>query len=192
MNTLSDQAYFDGLCRKDDKVINQIYQSFSRSVIDYIRKNSGTTDDARDILQEGLLVIYQNYCGRNPDTQKSFGGLLSRICKNLWLSRLREIKKDEHLRIIEENRYSNEEQEGDPPAGMETADLRDISDKCWETTFLQLSDLCRKLLYLKYVDESSGEEMTAASGLNSPNTVYQRIFDCRQRWRKLYSEQCKG
>ncbi len=191
MAQYTDRQIFEGLCRQDDAVLESIYQQFSRQISDYILKNNGSLDDAKDIMQEGLVTIFTQYCS-DHSRFRSFGGLLFNICRYRWLDRLKAISKEDDLRIREEARYSSEEDSDDLLQIVEAGIAGIEKDQCWQTTFQQLTDLCQRLLYLKYVEECSGEEMAGELGLAGANTVYQRAFDCRERWRKLYAEQCKN
>lgn len=189
MGKLSSREYFLGLCKHDSQVINGIYEEFSPKVIHFVRSNNGTIVEARDIMQEALLIIYQKYCG-TPDKWQSFGGLLFNIVRYKWMDKLKEknivadIRNDLFLRYIDEKEIN----QVDP----DLSSIDQLENHCWEKTFSQLSDLCQRILHLKYVQEASGSELAAALSLNASNTAYQRVFDCRSRWRRLFSEQCKN
>jgi RNA polymerase sigma factor (sigma-70 family) len=187
MSQYLDRQLFEGLCRQDDAILESIYRQFSRQISDYILKNNGSSDDAKDIMQEGLVIIFTQYCS-DHSRFRSFGGLLFNICRYQWLDRLKAISKEEDLRIREEERYTSEDDSDNLLAGIAGME----KDQCWQTTFHQLTDLCQRLLYLKYVEECSGEEMAKELELTNANTVYQRAFDCRERWRTLFAEQCKN
>lgn len=191
MAQYTDQQLFEGLCRQDGPVLESIYRQFSRQISDYVLKNNGSVEDAKDLMQESLVTIFTQYCG-DHSRFRSFGGLLFNICRFQWLDRLKAINKEDDLRIREEERYTNEEDPDDLLRAAEAGIAGIREDQCWQQTFRQLTDLCQRLLFLKYVEECSGEEMARELGLSSANTVYQRAFDCRERWRTLYAEQCKN
>ena len=191
MSQYTDRQLFEGLCQQDHAVLESIYEKFSRQISDYVLKNNGSVADAKDIMQEALVIIFTQYCS-DHSRFRSFGGLLFNICRYQWLDRLKAINKEEDLRIHEEERYNSEERSQDLLQMVEAGIAGMEKDKCWQKTFHQLTDLCQRLLYLKYVEECSGEEMAKELQLTNANTVYQRAFDCRERWRTLYAEQCKN
>jgi DNA-directed RNA polymerase specialized sigma24 family protein len=54
----ADQKYIDGLLQNNSFIIKAIYDKFTPKVINYIKKNSGDSDKAQDVIQETLVTIY--------------------------------------------------------------------------------------------------------------------------------------
>ncbi len=60
-----DQKYIDGLAQNNALVIRAVYDKFASKVIHYICNNSGDRDDAEDIIQEVLVIIYEQARDKN-------------------------------------------------------------------------------------------------------------------------------
>jgi hypothetical protein len=54
-----DQRYIDALRDGDHQVIKEIYARYAREAEQWVRANHGTTDDARDVFQEAVMVVYE-------------------------------------------------------------------------------------------------------------------------------------
>jgi len=54
-----DQKYIRALCNHDFVLINEIYEKCSPQCRAYVLKNNGSIDDARDVFQEALIIVYQ-------------------------------------------------------------------------------------------------------------------------------------
>ena len=53
-----DQKYITGLLQNNSFVIQSIYDKYVPKVVNYIKQNSGSTDEAKDIIQETIITIY--------------------------------------------------------------------------------------------------------------------------------------
>ena len=57
-NTHPDQIYIDALANNDSAIIQSIYKKFVPKVVSYIRNNSGDNDQAQDVVQEVMIVLF--------------------------------------------------------------------------------------------------------------------------------------
>ncbi len=55
----SDQETFLGLKSKDNQAYEIVYQFYYPSVKNFILKNSGSEEDAKDIFQETIFVLLE-------------------------------------------------------------------------------------------------------------------------------------
>ncbi len=182
------QEYLHALYRHDSKLVSEIYTRFLPKIERWVRKNSGSIQDAQDIFQEALIAIYDRYCTPEPQTFSGpFGGLLFAICRNIWFSRISNKKREEQVRLAEKERY---ESEADAPdllvqaeETLEEYKKRELLDQ----TFKQLSELCQKVLWMM-AQGKSGEEIARKVGMNDRSTVYVRAHKCKKRWRDLFEK----
>lgn len=56
--THEDQKYIVGLLQNNSSIIQSIYNRFAPKVINYIKQNSGSTEQAQDVIQDTLITIY--------------------------------------------------------------------------------------------------------------------------------------
>ena len=89
VNQNENQYFIDGIRRSDSKVLNEIYQKYSKAIIHHVTSNSGTVDDAKDVFQEGMIILFRKV--NTPDFELS-SNLLTyfySICKFTWSNKLR-------------------------------------------------------------------------------------------------------
>jgi len=93
MSTSHDQLLLNGLRSDDSRSLSLLYSEYYASVAYYIKKNSGTDQDAEDIFQETIVILLQKI--KEPDFTLTapLRYFLLAISKNLWLKRLRARKK---------------------------------------------------------------------------------------------------
>lgn len=78
---------------EDNTSFQRLYAAHFPNLAAYIRRNSGTYEDAEDVFQEAIVVVLNNV--RNPDFEltSSLKTYLFAISRNIWLKRLRENKQ---------------------------------------------------------------------------------------------------
>lgn len=84
-----DQHYVEALLANDHAQINELYAKFAPKVIAYICKNSGNETDARDIIQETLITIYDQAKTKGLQLTCPFDAYFFLICKRKWLNVLK-------------------------------------------------------------------------------------------------------
>jgi len=186
MNPHKDQRYIQALLKNDTRLIQEIYRNNAEQVSRWIRKNNGSSDDAKDIFQEALIALYTKAAKGNFQLTAPFDALLFRICKNKWIDRLRKKSRSPEVRMEDEARHKSENTQN-LAEETETASLK---EQILEQTFQQLSDLCRKLLKLLSEGISSSEVAIRAE-MSNANSVYRRKKACTDRWRDLYQIEVK-
>jgi RNA polymerase sigma factor (sigma-70 family) len=151
----ADQHYIDAIRENNSEVIREIYKKFSGKVVAFIRKNSGDTDEARDIIQETLITLYQQ-AGNNLTLTCPFDAYFFLLCKRKWLNKLKEKKgvtiTDEALSVHDDSLQQVLETEG-----------FEAKKDLFEAKFKELGDKCQELLRLSFTLPSLEE---VASQLN--------------------------
>ncbi|WP_372757238.1 RNA polymerase sigma factor [Mariniflexile sp.] len=84
-----DQKYIDGLLQNNSFIIEAIYEKFAPKVINYIRQNSGDSDQAQDIIQETLITIYNQSTEKKLKLTCPFDAYFFLLCKRKWLNALK-------------------------------------------------------------------------------------------------------
>ena len=83
----------DGLRNRNANVLDYVYQNYFEQIKNFINKNSGSDEDAQDIYQDAVLVIYQKIKKDNLTLTCSFNTYLYSVCRLLWLKQLEKRKK---------------------------------------------------------------------------------------------------
>lgn len=112
---LSNQDIINGIKNSDRKVLLHLYVNLAPKVEKFVKTNNGNIQDAHDIFQNGLIVIFEKL--HRDTVKKDFNvkAYIMATCKNLWLLQIRNSKikivdKVENLEIedhsIEDINYS--------------------------------------------------------------------------------------
>lgn len=116
----NDQELLEGILNADSQAIQEIYTLALPSVISWVKENNGSEADARDIFQEALIALFRKVESGNFKLTCTLKSFLRIMCRNLWLSRLRnknsQTKPLENIEIVDldtdlENRLEQSEKE---------------------------------------------------------------------------------
>ncbi|WP_430817944.1 RNA polymerase sigma factor [Carboxylicivirga sp. N1E11] len=86
----SDNELLEAVYSRDSKLIKYIMQLVWSQVRELVTSNSGTNDDAMQIVQEAFVAIYSKK--EKPVLVSTFSTYFVSICKNLWYHELRRRK----------------------------------------------------------------------------------------------------
>jgi RNA polymerase sigma factor (sigma-70 family) len=88
----SDQYFINGLAQNNSGIINEIYKKYSPKIYNWIKQNSGDTEQAQDVFQEAIIDIYHKAKNQNFELTCPFDALLFLIVRNKWFSYLKNNK----------------------------------------------------------------------------------------------------
>ncbi len=80
-----DNRYIKAIIENDRAVLKEIYATYVPIILHFVRSNSGTTEEAHDIFQEAIIIIYKKATGKGLVIQSSFKNYIYTVCRNLWM-----------------------------------------------------------------------------------------------------------
>lgn len=169
---MEKQALIEGIRLGDPKVINFIYATYHQAIVHLVETNSGTKEDAHDVFQEGLVVLYQKT--KDPDFELSsqFLTYLYAICRNIWSNRLR---KKSGKEVSLEDKFQDTIADNDPPVGEYNEQYY-----LYRKMFLRLGEDCQKILRL-FLRKTNMETIMKKMGFSSINYAKKRKFMCKEK-----------
>jgi RNA polymerase sigma factor (sigma-70 family) len=151
-NTHPDQIYIDGLANNNSAIIQSIYKKFVPKVVSYIRNNSGDTDQAQDVVQEIMILLFNQSKAKKLQLTCPFDAYFFLLCKRKWLN---EIKKSSNKGVtLDEDKTSNHELTDEMVLETEVFDEK---QQLFDTMFQKLGDKCQELLKLSFAIKSMEE-----------------------------------
>ena len=171
---LSDEEIIAGLRKRDNRVLQYIYKNTFLPVKQLILNNAGSENDAEDIFQEALIIIFRKLRDEdNFELTSAFSTYIYSISRLLWLKHLRNIKK---IEIDPLNRDHEERIEFEPPSPVQDKDLRMA---IYQRTLLLIPEDCQKILRLTAQDLTSSE-IARQLGFRSEGYVRKRRHFCKE------------
>ena len=155
MNAMSNAEYLKGIAKNDLIVLKKIYKESLPEVVKYVKRNSGTLDDAKDVFQEGILVIYKKVNEDSLELTTRFHVYLFMVCKRIWLKKLRK-KGNKEVPFEDVLEFSFED-------NFEEQFIKTRKWQLFNKKFQSLTDECRKVLKMLFNGNSS-KEIAAVMG----------------------------
>ena len=146
-----DQRFIEALSRNDHLLIKQLYDKCVPMVVQLIKKNSGSQQDARDIFQEAMIGIL-----RKAESLKLYVPIeayVYRVCRNLWLN---ELKKRGRGGVT----FTDLEQYNEEGMGHFDMGETDFERQKWQLfnkMLGELSERCREFLRLSWAGHAMDE-----------------------------------
>ena len=162
------------ILRNDTIILQFIYKNFYSKINFFIKKNSGDDDDANDIFQEAIIIIFRKLKANDLVLDCTFDTYLYSVCRFLWLKQLdkRKVEKEK----IKDNHEYNEDLYDD---GLEkVADLNERY-KLYQKHFTNLGKDCQKILQL-YFDKVPLKNIAQIMGFKSEKYAKKRKFKCKE------------
>lgn len=178
----TDEQLLQGFKENDDRAWSVMLnnQDLRKMIFSLVIKNNGNEEDATDVLQDALIVLYQNVQLGTYEHKAKFTTYLYGVARNIWYKKLREKGRlintgDDYPEIPEtdEELLPNKEEM--------TGALNRLSNAMED-----ISEQCRKLLLLFY----SGKKMStiaAEIGYANEDSAKNNKSKCMKKLKESYN-----
>lgn len=171
-----NEIILQGILAGVQPIFDDLYEYEFPKVVRLVTRNSGSLDGAKDIFQDGLIILMEKVYRKELDLTCSVGTYLYSICRNLWREQLRKDQKnisfyDPHAHL--EADIACMEEETDP-------EVLEAVNKAIAT----LGDPCRQLLESFYYENQSWDDIASTLGYSSAASARNQKYKCLERIRK--------
>ncbi len=180
---LNDDAKLIDLIRNgDEEALAKLYQSNRKPITSFVLRNNGTRDDAEDMLQEALVVLWERVRSGRFEYSARLGTFLFATVKNMWMRRLARTRRevpmgDNRMDIVD----GGDSQLDAMIASDEARAVRDALDA--------LGEPCKKLLLLFYWEELPMEKIAISMGFANADTAKSKKYQCKKALEKALKGQ---
>ncbi|MBC7640939.1 MAG: sigma-70 family RNA polymerase sigma factor [Flavobacterium sp.] len=151
-NIHPDQMYIDGLANNNSAVINSIYKKFVPKVIYYIKTNSGNEEKAQDVVQEIMILLFNQAKANKLYLTCPFDAYFFLLCKRKWLN---ELKKLSNKTVTISDDYTSIDESEQQM--VEQTEVFEKKQSLFDSMFSKLGDKCQELLRLSFTTKSMEE-----------------------------------
>lgn len=174
----NEKALLHGLARNDKKAVETIYKENYNMVQSLVINNNGTTDDAKDIFQEAMIVLYEKARSEHFELNCQIKTYVYSVCRRLWLKKLQQA-----------NRFL---ETGDIDAVVAVDD--DVADHVKKNTEFEMMDKaisslgepCKSLLEAYYLQKKNMQEIAFSFGYTNAENAKNQKYKCLMRLKKIF------
>lgn len=174
-----EKALLEGLVNSDKKAIETIYQENFNMVQALIINNNGSSDDAKDIFQDSIIVLYEKLRSGGFELNCQIKTFLYSVSRRLWLKRLQQ-----------QNRYSapgdNIEAVVSVEEEIESHEQRNTEYEMMEQAINHLGEPCKSLLEAYYLQKKNMQEIAASFGYTNADNAKNQKYKCLMRLKKIF------
>jgi len=172
----SDDQVLNGIRRGDQKMLLYLYKRNFDPIRSYISRNNGSGPDVEDILQEALVILWQNAQKPDFNLTSKLDTYLYAIAKNLWLKQLR---KNGRMTLSDfENDHSLEIQD-------RTEAYSDEKYVILSRYLTQIGDTCRTLLSYFYFEQWDMVQIAEKMNFANADTAKAKKYQCKKKLEAL-------
>ena len=170
---LTEDALIEGIKQHDIQVLRYIYKKYFDTIKNLIKKNNGNDEDAQDIFQEAIIIIYKKIKEENLELSCSLSTYLYSVCRLLWLKQL------EKKKIRGESFGNGDEIEEISSLLGSNFELND-EYKLYQYHFNKLNKDCQKVLRL-FLEKVPLREIAEIMGYKTEQYAKKRKFECKNK-----------
>jgi RNA polymerase sigma factor (sigma-70 family) len=180
-----DSKILDALRNDDDRGLEELFRKNRRSVASLVIRNNGTEDDAEDVLQESLIVLWERVRKGTFEYQAKLSTFIYATAKNIWLRKLARQRRE--LPSASET-FEIPSEDSSPFEEMEENERILAIEQAME----EIGNPCRDILLLYYWEEQTMENIAAKLGFANADTVKSKKYQCKKALEKLVKKALGG
>ena len=186
METINkEQELLKGLATNDREAIETIYRQNFGLIQVFIVKNNGYPDDARDIFQEAMIILYEKSRLETFHLTCQIKTFLYSICRRLWLKRLHQLQKFNPAIELKEEIVSVEED-------LEVHEKKNADFLLMEDAMSKIGEPCKSLLEAYYIQKKTMPEIAEHFGYTNADNAKTQKYKCLVRLKKIFFAQYKN
>lgn len=183
--TEKEKSLLEGLAKNDKQAIETIYRDNYAMIQAFVLNNSGNTDEARDIFQEAMIVLYEKAISGSFELHCQLKTYLYSVCRRLWLKRLQQLQRfGSRTEYLEETVPVEEE--------LEVHEKRNADFILMENALGKMGEPCKSLLEAYYLQKKHMQEIATEFGYTNADNAKTQKYKCLMRLKKLFFAQYKN
>ncbi len=175
----NESLILKGLANSDHQAVETIYRDNYNMIQSLVINNSGSADDAKDIFQEAMIVLYEKARSGTFELNCQIKTFIYSVCRRLWLKRLQQ-----------QNRFSAPGDSMEPVVPVDD-ELDDHEQKNAEFEMMEqainhLGEPCKSLIEAYYLQKQNMQEIATRFGYTNSDNAKNQKYKCLMRLKKIF------
>ncbi len=175
----NEKALLEGLAASDRKAVEVIYRDNFNMVQSLVINNNGSADDAKDIFQEAMIVLYEKARSGNFELNCQIKTFVYSVSRRLWLKRLQQ-----------QNRFSSPGDNIEPVVSVDEDiddhEQRNAEFEMMENAITHLGEPCKSLIEAYYLQKQNMQEIASRFGYTNADNAKNQKYKCLMRLKKIF------
>jgi RNA polymerase sigma factor (sigma-70 family) len=174
----NEKALLLGLARNDKKAVETIYKENYNMVQSLVINNSGSADDAKDIFQEAMIVLYEKARSGTFELNCQIKTYVYSVCRRLWLKKLQQANRYTEVDNIDTVVPVEDD--------IEDHAKRNIEFEMMDKAIGSLGEPCKSLLEAYYLQKKNMQEIAYSFGYTNAENAKNQKYKCLVRLKKIF------
>jgi len=171
-NIYSKEKVIEGIIQGDNEILRHVYQENFKRIKFLVTTNNGNENDAEDVFQEVLVVLYRKLRETDYQITSSLNTFIYAVARTMWLKELSARKIKTEIFDIQDSYIS------DMPDILELIEKNERL-KLFREKFEDLSEDCKKVLKM-FLNNLSIKDITRIMGYSSEQHTKNRQYRCKK------------
>ena len=177
----TDREVILGVLNNSEDTLNRLYIGYFPMVLQFILNNSGDEDDAKDVYQESIIVLYDKIKSGNFELTSKLKTYIYSVSRRIWLKKLsQQSKRTNNIADFEDVLAVDED--------MEQHEAKDLQFQNMEAALVNLGEPCKTIIQDFYIHNLSMQDICEKFGYTNTDNAKTQKYKCLQRLKKLFFE----
>jgi RNA polymerase sigma factor (sigma-70 family) len=177
---LSDSQFLEGLRTGNNEVLTALYKKYYTLVLKFVVNNSGTSEAAKDVYQETIIVLYENARKPHFELNCQLQTFIYSVARRLWLKQLK--KSGQTFLMKEEGEMEIAEVSED----MSLHEKKEHDYEKIKSSLSELGEPCATLIKDFYIAKMSMDAIAEKFGYTNADNAKNQKYKCLQRLKKSF------
>ncbi|ETZ21048.1 MULTISPECIES: RNA polymerase sigma factor [Pedobacter] len=175
----TDREVVLGVLNNSEEALNKLYTGYFPMILQFILNNNGDEDDAKDVYQEGIIVLYNKIKSGDFELSSKLKTYIYSVCRRIWLKKLaQQSKKTNNISDFEDVIAIEED--------VEQHEEKDRQFDKMQEALLHLGEPCKTIIQDFYINNLSMQEICEKFGYTNTDNAKTQKYKCLQRLKKLF------
>lgn len=171
-----DQHLLELIRAGDRAGLVRLYDDNRRPIVSHVTRNGGTTDEAEDVLQESVVIVWDKVRTGNLELTARLSTFTFAVARRIWLRRLAQRRREPSVEADPD--VIADDTMAEPPEHEERIEAM-------RRAFDRLGEPCRTLLLLFYWEQLSMIDVAEQLGFANADVAKAKKYQCKEQLRRL-------
>lgn len=177
-----DERIIDAIKQdRDNEALSILYSRTLKKVIHFVKKNSGTQNEAEDVFQDAVVVFFDAVKENKLKPDTSVDGYIFTVARNVWFRKLNRDKKI----ITTDFDYESMNQ---PEVSFFDGLIEEEKATAFASVFNTLQERCKTLLTYIYFHKHTMNEICEKMGYKNADVAKANHYRCKKSLLDLASK----
>jgi RNA polymerase sigma factor (sigma-70 family) len=177
--TPTDREVVLGILNNSVEALNKLYVAYFPMVLQFILNNNGDEDDAKDVYQEAIIVLYNKVKSGSFELSSKLKTYIYSVSRRIWLKKLAQhSRKTNNIADFEDVLAVDED--------MEQHEQKDMQFDKMKVALDSLGEPCKTIIQDFYIHNQTMQDICEKFGYTNTDNAKTQKYKCLQRLKKLF------